>query len=422
METYLKVKKYLAELLDIKDDIDEENDITISLNSENNKIVFYNDELRKAYDNIHDYTVDKLEIYTPTSIEIAMEDKSSFRMLNEDIIINDVENGLRYTLGCPSLEYCMFLINKILEDIDICNNRKPLELINGMYLLRKRAERKSIDSKTKVLSEVLHIHTLKIESNKSFSKDELKSYAISFEFLWMYKKNRPIKEYLDIISLYPPMMRPLLNKVNREELDIAPKRIINADVMDYYTMAIESADPFIKYISYYHVVEYYFDAVFRKNLTDAIKNKLTHPDFSYKDEEKLYDLAKFIKKHMNNDVDSGKGNELESLNYVLFEYVPVDDLKKRINSLDPNAVIYYNENFVKFTTSKKTKINWTDLQSVNTNIANRVYETRNALVHSKSEQINNQYRPYEHKNELMKEIPLIRAIAELVLINSSALI
>ncbi len=56
------------------------------------------------------------------------------------------------------------------------------------------------------------------------------------------------------------------------------------------------------------------------------------------------------------------------------------------------------------------------------NLATRIYETRNALVHSKSEQITNQYRPYENKKELMLEIVLIRSVAELVIINSSEIL
>lgn len=57
-----------------------------------------------------------------------------------------------------------------------------------------------------------------------------------------------------------------------------------------------------------------------------------------------------------------------------------------------------------------------------TNLANRIYETRNALVHSKSEQIANQYRPYDNKKDLASEIALIKAVAESVLINSSEIL
>lgn len=90
--------------------------------------------------------------------------------------------------------------------------------------------------------------------------------------------------------------------------------------------------------------------------------------------------------------------------------------------LDSQAIDYYQNNLISFITSKKIKVAWSDSQGVYTNLATRIYETRNALVHSKSEQITNQYRPYENKKELMLEIVLIRSVAELVIINSSEIL
>ena len=80
---------------------------------------------------------------------------------------------------------------------------------------------------------------------------------------------------------------------------------------------------------------------------------------------------------------------------------------------------YYQNTLVPFTSSTKTKIAWADSQGAYTNIATRIYETRNALVHSKSEQSANQYRPYKNNGDLTLEIALIKAVAELVIINSS---
>lgn len=121
---------------------------------------------------------------------------------------------------------------------------------------------------------------------------------------------------------------------------------------------------------------------------------------------------------MSSDDEIGRGNEFDSLKYVLMEYVPIEELKPRIIQIDPSAIDYYKNNFVPFTTSKKTKIAWSDSQAVYTNLATRIYETRNALVHSKSEQRANQYKPYENRKDLNMELALIRAIAEIIIINS----
>lgn len=77
-----------------------------------------------------------------------------------------------------------------------------------------------------------------------------------------------------------------------------------------------------------------------------------------------------------------EGNELESLKYVLNEYVSVDDLKARINIIDSNALNYYQNNKVAFCNAPV--IGWSDSQGVFTQLAKRIYFTRNSLVHSKS--------------------------------------
>lgn len=54
-------------------------------------------------------------------------------------------------------------------------------------------------------------------------------------------------------------------------------------------------------------------------------------------------------------------------------------------------------------------------------ISNRIYKTRNALIHSKSSKKDMTYHPYLHKTELEKEISLIKVIAECIIENSSIL-
>ena len=129
----------------------------------------------------------------------------------------------------------------------------------------------------------------------------------------------------------------------------------------------------------------------------------------------MLDLAKWVGKKMKNDNEDGRGNELDSLKYLLEEYVSIEDLIDELESWNADLKSYYQTQNVSFAGSKKDKIAWTDKEGVYTNISNRIYYTRNALVHSKSGQADKQYRPQKHKDKLVKEIPLIQVIAELVL-------
>lgn len=425
MATYIEIKQLLKDILCIEMDINEDCDIIFPISSypkQNVNIVFSNDVLKSAFDNMQRYNKDKLEFSTIYYREVALQFFNSYGRNSSDIEpIDDLVNGLTYSVGLASIEYCMFLLDAIVESVKVNGRRAYIDLRHrSRIIFRRNINDEYANNPIELLPELLRAYTLKIRSTKPVSISRLRDFAASFEFQFMYKKSVAISEYTDVQDMYS--IGNSILRYSRESIESPPHRIYNVAVLDYYTMAMESRDPFTMYISFYHIIEHYFDAVFRKKLTKEIKEKITHPDFSYKNEEKLYELAKYIRKHMSSADDVGKGNEFESLKYVLMEYVPIDELKKRINDLSPSAIDYYQNNLVTFTTSKKTKISWSDTQGVYTNLATRIYETRNALVHSKSEQRANQYRPYENKKDLTSEIVLIKAVAELVLINSSEIL
>lgn len=425
MATYIEIKQLLKEILCIEEDVTEDCDIVfpiLSYTGQNMNSVFFNDVLKSAFDNIQRYNKDKLEISTMDYREVALQFFNSYGRNSSDLeLIPDSVNGLTYSVGPASLEYCMFLLDAIVESVKVNGRRAYIDLRHrSRMMFRRNINNECTNNPIELLPELLRAYTLKIRSTKPVSISRLRDFAASFEFQFMYKKSVAISEYTDVQDMYS--IGNSILRYSRESIESPPHRIYNVAVLDYYTMAMESRDPFTMYISFYHIIEHYFDAVFRKKLTKEIKEKITHPDFSYKNEEKLYELAKYIRKHMSSADDVGKGNEFESLKYVLMEYVPINELKKRINDLSPSAIDYYQNNLVTFTTSKKTKISWSDTQGVYTNLATRIYETRNALVHSKSEQRANQYRPYENKKDLTSEIALIKAVAELVLINSSEIL
>ena len=52
---------------------------------------------------------------------------------------------------------------------------------------------------------------------------------------------------------------------------------------------------------------------------------------------------------MSNDLDSGKGNEFESLKYVLMEFVPIEELMNHLALINPQLKDYYQNNLVQAT-------------------------------------------------------------------------
>jgi hypothetical protein len=243
----------------------------------------------------------------------------------------------------------------------------------------------------------------------------LKQYKDSFIFTYIYNQGRPITEAENLNKIVDERRRIA---TSREELE-APKRKYDPYIIEYYRQASESSDPFIQFISYYHILEYFYDEVFNKKLVDDMLEKITHPSFSYKNKEHIKQLAEFSHKRLKGFGDDGQGNELESLKFVLREFIDIDELKNRIQDLRHN-INYYESNNVSF--SKGPKINFNDEEGVYTSLAKRIYFTRNSLIHSKSNRKAQTYRVNSHKDILKNEIPLLEAISELVILHSSEIL
>lgn len=131
-------------------------------------------------------------------------------------------------------------------------------------------------------------------------------------------------------------------------------------------------------------------------------------------------MAKFVRNRWQMNHESGQGNELESLKFVLSEYISISELKTKIDSYTSNGTSYYQNSKVSFCDAPI--ISWNNTDGVLTQIAKRIYFTRNALVHSKSSKNKERYRPYKDERDLQNEIPLVKAVAEAIIINSSKML
>lgn len=258
--------------------------------------------------------------------------------------------------------------------------------------------------------------SLKIHSGGTRSLASFKKLSNSFSFEFMYQADIAFIECKSINDIFNLNLFPR-NRFDITQLDKPPLRKYTDDVIDYYKLALSSSDPYIKFISFYHVMEYFYDEIFKKKLITDLKEKITHPSFSYKNDDKIYDVALFIKNRLKMNVQDGQGNELESLKFVLVEFITIDELKTRIDEIEGTAVQYYQNAKVAFCNAPT--ISWNDTQGVYTQLAKRIYYTRNSLVHSKSGKNDERYRPYKNEPELQMEIPLAKAVAELIIINSS---
>lgn len=368
-------------------------------------------QLKEAYEEYRRYSTLGLSIYSEEYYEIGV--RSNWMPLEpKNIEVIDPEHVLTYTLGDPSLAYCVMILDSILNSSN--SDELMRELQREFHFFGRLGSRQpdKLEFVT-LLSKVLHIRTLRISTDKKTSVHVFEKYAHSFEYMFMYKRRRSLSEISDINAL---LDRNGGGRARVSSMDEPPRRIVNEDLLDYYAMAQGTEDPFTRYISFYHIIEYHFDAVYKSKLIEEIRNKLTSPSFSYRKDKSVYELAEIVKKRMKINDEHGSGNEFDSLKYVLSEYVPIEDLKQGIAEFNSTLINYYGTEPVQFIkNSTKSKVAWNDPNGCYTTLSNRIYEIRNALVHSKSEQKEYLFNPQKHRMDLEKEIPLIQVIAELII-------
>lgn len=377
--------------------------------------------MQAVYDAVSTKQSDGLELHSANNYEIAV-DLDPYMSRQQDISLTheDTANKLLYELGKPTVEYCFHLLISFLdanESFKTRHRNPPMRFMRPIDPSALRDEQGAI-SLTTILQAIIGEVTLKISTLNGNGRllTQFRKYKTAFLFEFMYKSNIATIEYASVDDIF---YRPTSTREHADisRMDTPPAREYTADVVDYYRLALSSRDPYIQYLSFYHIMEYFFDEVFKKKMIADLKDKITHPDFSYKNDEKIYDVAKFIKNRWRMNDESGQGDELESLKFVLNEYISIDDLRTRINAIDSTALTYYQGNKVPFCDAPI--VGWNDSQGAITQIAKRVYYTRNALVHSKSGKNKERYRPYKDEKQLQKEIPLAKAIAEMIIINSS---
>ena len=259
-----------------------------------------------------------------------------------------------------------------------------------------------------ILQSAFRLNTLLITQSESSSVD-LKKSLTSYSYTYMRNLQKPFKVYKFEDTL------PILNRETQNIGSIefeAPKRLYNGDLLDYYQLAVSSPDPFVEFISYYHIIEYLYDDVFREHQVESLKQAITAPTFSYKDDDKIFSVIQTILKDNRLVRENGSGNEQQSLNYVLNKYIiDIDTFKSRFTGDELN---YYRQNTAKF--SKGNLIDWDkDYKKVIKAISTRIYKNRNSLIHSKSSKKDETYHPYKDREELKKEIPLVKNIAETII-------
>lgn len=265
------------------------------------------------------------------------------------------------------------------------------------------------------ITENILIKSLFIESKKVKDKKELLSLKTTFAFEYTYKFQEKFTFCNDFEEMYSIKNRnPNYIDRNKEEHDIFSCRTYNNNLIEYYLRFVNTDDLYIKYISCYHILEYHYEKVYKDDVLNEIKKIITHPDFSYKSNIQLEKVMKKVSSKIKNNKEYGQGNELESLKLVINKFCNTDEIYSKLSD---DEIQFFEENK---SFSLGDKIDWKNENGLSTLLAKRIYSIRNSLIHSKVDKGDKvSYQELKHKEMLSKEIPLIRLIAENVIISNS---
>ena len=240
---------------------------------------------------IHEETA----LVSPKTYEVAVREESvaPFRRMREDKIeVSNQETGLSYELSAASDAYLVWMLGQMKDRLD------PRDSRSGM-IYRSSLDRQTQEEGGMTLLEYIRQTsfrwlTLKISSEKASPAPLLARYTHAFLFQVAYN--------LDI-SLVPQrlieeMVRSgRINRMRRsrtEEID-PPRRVYNEDLVQHYLLAVSTENPVIEYLSYYHVLEYFFESVFNDDLVNTVRDSITSPGFSYKRKTDISKLINSIK-------------------------------------------------------------------------------------------------------------------------------
>ena len=371
------------------------------------------------------FTKNETELFNQHYYEILTRDTSRVVFINRERgqPIHDEVNGLTYVYGKASDHFVIYMIDKIINDEGETPARRyfdPLRFKRTRNTKQDDIEQQEINPipiLDFIKEGLMRFNTLKIESAKPINKLYFEQYSYSYFFSLSYNLSQTIYPLRFLDEFFSPLR---IGRIRRNSYDSIepPKRTYINDLILHYQKALSSESLDHQYLSFYHILEHFFEKIYNEDLLQKVKSELTKPGFSYKKKSDIEGLIKIIQNRTKIQREEFLINELEALELTLRKNITdTDDIRTGINDIEKTLINYYKMNEVPF--SKGAKVNF-DLTAneIFKSLAKRIYFTRNSIVHSKETE-KQRYTPFKDDKDLIHEIYLMRVITEKVILNNS---
>lgn len=327
------------------------------------------------------------------------------------------ENGATYRIGGPSREFVAQLLCSLAENDQLEKGsrwslirRRARNLRGGAGIRYRTLDRYEGGSLLDVLGELLMTTTLQISAKKAGV--DFTNLANSFLFHAAYNLDAAARLGRDADFGSPRIQR--VRRSAEASFD-APRQSYKIDLVHHYLMGVAAEIPLLEYLSYYHIAEHFFGAVFNDELVEQVRKRITDPSFSVRRAKDVQAIIKTVNVAQRQVREEGGVNEQRALEIVIERFVKIDRLVQDLNAWDDSVLQHYKENGVPFADAPKVDLLAAEEGEVVKALAKRIYKVRNSLVHAKEGALP-KYAPFAHDAELSREIPLMRFAAEQVVI------
>lgn len=369
-----------------------------------------------------DFTTNETEVFNEKNFEILVRENTR-RFIpgwDSENEISDKVNGYEYSYGKPSDEYILLVLSQISE-----TDRRESRRYFDPNRYRRFGQREVDEGQQELFNpsffdflrrSMQRIETVKIKSQNTTKKNRFEQLMYAYLFSLSYNLSLSIYPMRFFDELFSPLRVGRLRRASVKEIE-PPRRIYINDLIIHYQKGVSSESLDHQFLSFYHILEHFFEKIYNEDLVNKMRDKLTQPGFSYKRKTDIEKLIKLIEKRLKYKNDEFQINELEALELVLKKYLTnIDEIKNELNSVDTNLIAFFKTTEVPF--SKGNKVNFEVESEVFKNLAKRIYYTRNSIVHSKETE-KEKYIPFKDDKELINEIYLMRIIAEKIIVNNS---
>lgn len=355
-------------------------------------------------------------LHSEYSYEILahVEGPLPFIFRGDNLTLHDPDTQITYEVSVPSDDYLIWLI---------CSANKNGSLRDLVFspIARERLRRIGEDEGIlDALRRVLGNHpTIKIKSTSKTSIKRFHTLSNSLLFHLAYNLDVALVPQRFFAEIFRRGRITRMRRSSRDDID-PPRRTYNEDLVNHYVLGISTDNATVQYLSFYHILEHFFESVFNDELIETIKTAITLPSFSYKRKKDVASLVATIKKNLQIRSETITFSELQALNITLARFMTKQEVVEKLDEYDSSLVDYYRNEQVSFSDGPKIDLNSADTATLIKNLSKRIYQTRNSLVHSKDGD-RAKYTPFRDERHLVKEIPLLRFIAESVILKVSEL-